>query len=447
MRKTVLATTVALLTLLGLTGVAFAADLPSHRNPGGSPPGGERGKLGLQTRSHFVPLGVKLAGYATVNGHTYDYYGSPASGAYVYWEAPYLDTWEWGETSTDASGAYGFSDLPAASGTGYVYAGYPEYGMWRDGASWADYATTTFDWRPGAVSTAIARGGVWTGWDYVSTYLYGADALSNVAGGSDIYGTNDVAYGNSYAPAGTYSIGATYFWMDQGLEFPMSAVVDGGAVSGQSISVDQAAAQRISVTGPYWASGKPGTVAKVRHWNYPGSWRLDYYGYAQSPSGKPYKDYADMTTTGADPFTKSLTIPKTAPAGYSYVLGAYNKSGVLELETPLQVCTLTATKTRIAKGAAIRVSGKVPVQDHWGSQAGQRTRVNLWAHWRTKGVPTKWDPRGQGWFFVGSVATDAYGKYVTPRFKPPRTLTLVVQYPGDDWYWGAYTSTRKISVY
>ena len=42
--------------------------------------------------------------------------------------------------------------------------------------------------------------------------------------------------------------------------------------------------------------------------------------------------------------------------------------------------------------------------------------------------------------------TNGLGAYTTPYFRPLKTLTLVVRYPGDDWYYDAYTSTQKITV-
>ena len=61
-------------------------------------------------------------------------------------------------------------------------------------------------------------------------------------------------------------------------------------------------------------------------------------------------------------------------------------------------------------------------------------------------MPTKWDPASKGWFKLGTVRTNGLGAYTTPYFKPPSTHTLVVRYPGDDWYYGAYTSAQKITV-
>jgi len=44
------------------------------------------------------------------------------------------------------------------------------------------------------------------------------------------------------------------------------------------------------------------------------------------------------------------------------------------------------------------------------------------------------------------VKTNRQGAYTTPYFKPLKTLTLVVRYPGDDWWWGAYTSATRVAV-
>jgi hypothetical protein len=411
----------------------------------------------MPARAHFVPLGVRLTGSAVVNGHVSAFNGSAISDAYVYWEAPYDSTWEWGETYTDASGAYSFANLPAASGTGYLYVSSPTdpwYAMWRTAATWADPGTTTLDWRPGVIPTELARGDVWNGWYYATTYFYGSDALSSVAAATDIWDPtvpssySDYVSRESYAPAGTYSTGATYFWMDQGLEFPTTQNVTAGASTGAWVAVDQNDAQRVYVTTPYWGSGKPGTVAKVRHWNYPAGWLLDYYGYPQSPSGTPYKEYADATTTGADPFTKSFTIPTKAPAGYWYVVGAYNASGVLDLQTPFQVCTLKSTKTAVRKGGSIKLSGVIPTEGHWGSTPGKTKYVTIYK--RTKSVsaaPTAWDATKKGWTKVARVKANGYGKYASGYLRPTRTTWYVVRYPGDDWYWDAYTSVLKVRVY
>jgi hypothetical protein len=47
---------------------------------------------------------------------------------------------------------------------------------------------------------------------------------------------------------------------------------------------------------------------------------------------------------------------------------------------------------------------------------------------------------------VGRVKANGLGRYA--RFlRPTRTTWYVVRYPGDDWYWHAYTSVLKVRVY
>jgi hypothetical protein len=115
---------------------------------------------------------------------------------------------------------------------------------------------------------------------------------------------------------------------------------------------------------------------------------------------------------------------------------------ILRYEEMLRVVRI-AVQQGITK---IRVTGVVPTQGHWGSTAGKRKTVAIWAHKGTAGVPTKWNPKSRGWVLVGTVKCHGMGVYKTPYFKPLKTLTLVAQYGGDDWYWGAYTSVKRIKV-
>jgi len=458
MRRTILATIVAVLTMLTLAGTALAVDLPSARHPDGGPPGGgELDVTGVTARERFIPLGVKLAGNAVVNGHVYSYNDVPIEGAWLHWGAPYEDTWESGDRQTDASGAYSFSGLPAASGNGCLYldVDFPGGNWWyaeRNDASWTDPGPTTFDWHTGAVHTYVTRGGPegWDGWDTVLTELYGADAQSHLIAGSPLVGMVGDVEGNTYVPPGTYERGATYFWVNQGLEYslPAAVTVTAGRSASQTVAVDQRDAQRIAITAPYGSSGKPGTKVTLKHWQFPPGWALDYYGWADSPPGTPFKDYADTTTSGASPFTKTLTIPTNAPAGYQYRLVFDNTSGVLSLAEVFQVCTLKASKTAIRKGGAIKLSGVIPTEGHWGETKGKSKLVTVYARTKTaSAAPTAWDPAKQGWAKVGQAKANGLGAYTTGNLRPKRTTWYVVRYPGDEWYWGAYTSVLRVRVY
>ena len=451
MHKTVLAATVALLTTLWLSGAALAAGLPSHRVPDGRAPATKAATWAAVPRAGFQTLGAKLAGTAVLNGHIYTYSGTPVEGGYVYAEA-YDDgasAWTSAESSTDVSGAYSLANLAAANQAGYLFASSPAepWSVYRYSATWADPGPTTFDFRAGLVTTTAVRGSVWPGWDYIENELFGYDAASNILAESYVFGGNSVVVGDSYAPGGSYDTGAMYFWSDQGMEYYPAAGVTAGMRSAQSVNVSQDDAQRIFVTAPYWASGKPGTTATIRHWNFPADWKLQFWGWPDAPTGGT-KNFGTAVAPVTDPFSKKFKIPTTAPAGYQYRFQTDHADGPLLLTTPFQVCTLKATKTAIRRGARIKLSGVIPTQGHWGSTPGKTKYVTIYK--RTKSVssaPTVWDATRKGWTKVARVKANGLGKYASAYLKPTRTTWYVVRYPGDDWYWDAYTSVLKVRVY
>ena len=246
---------------------------------------------------------------------------------------------------------------------------------------------------------------------------------------------------------GTYYWGSAKFFYDEGVEFTQTINVSSGSQTGSGVSVDQAGAQRIWSTSPYWGSGKPGTTFRMVRENFPAGWVNRVTGYTDDPKGTAYKNFGDKTSSGATRQSLSVKIPTAAKPGYSYWVGFQhtNDPATLYLETPFQIATMKATKTAIRKGTKIRLTGVVPTEGHWGSQTGVKKLLTVYAHKGTAAVPKTWKP-GKGWFKLGTMRTNGLGAYTTPYFKPPSTHTLVVRYPGDDWYWGAYTSAQKITV-
>lgn len=451
MHRTVLATLVAFLTAVWLAGGASAADLPSHRAPQGRAPSARAATWATQPGATFQTLGAKLAGAAVVNGHVYAYDGAPIQQSYVYGEAydRTVGAWIGVETYSDGSGSYTLSGLPAADASGYLAAtsSTEPWVMRRIYASWSDPGPTTFDFRPGKVPTTLVRGTIWSDWESAESELFGVDARSSIFAESLVPSSGGpTTVGDSYALGGSYSQGALYFWADQGLEHVTAIEVTAGARSVQSVTVSQNDAQRISVTSPYWASGKPGTTVTVKHWNFPAGWNLGFSGWPDAPMGNG-KAYGSAVAPAADSFTRKFTVQKTAPAGYSYHLETDHADGPLLLHTPFQVCTLKSTKASIKKGGSIKLSGVIPTQGHWGSRAGKSKKVTIYQ--RSKSVsaaPTTWDATKQGWKKVATVTANGLGKYASASLKPTRTTWYVVRYPGDDWYWRAYTSVVKVRV-
>jgi hypothetical protein len=152
----------------------------------------------------------------------------------------------------------------------------------------------------------------------------------------------------------------------------------------------------------------------------------------------------DGTNTAA-----TLTIPATARPGYTYEVHTYrsdDRRSYLDLTTGFQVCTLKSSRAVVNKGRRIKLSGVVPTQDHWGTNEGQTKRVTIYRRTRpAPGAPTVWDATSQGWTRVARVTANGFGRY-SAYLRPRRTTWYVVRYPGDDWYWSAYTSVLKVRV-
>jgi hypothetical protein len=450
MRTTMLAAAAAVLMLLAPVGAAAAADLPSHRSPGGALPADEAAPSLATPSARFVTLGARLAGTAVVTGHVYNYDGTPLGSAPVAWAVPVGDAWESASGTSGPDGLYTFSGLPAADGVGELLVSSPTepWSIGRYDATWTDPGTTTFDFRPGVITTSITRGGPW-GEDWADVWVdaYGSDARSSVAGLSIISGTSDTVVGDTWAMPGTYSTGAVYFYLDEGIEFTTAATVAVGARSAQTISVDESQAQRVMVTRPYWASGKPGSVVKFLHEGYPGAWTLDYFGFSDSPSAYTFRTLGSLVTTGTGTFSKTVTIPSRAPAGYFYYIEAQHREGPLVLDAPFQVCTLKSSKSSVRRGASVRLSGVVPTIGRLFPDTGGRKWITIYKRTRyPSGPPQVWDATRKGWTRVARLRTDRlgrYSKYVTPG----RTTWYVVRYEEDELYWEAYTSVLKVRVY
>jgi hypothetical protein len=400
-------------------------------------------------RVAFAPLGARLAGSTTISGTVLDSYGAGVANADVEWDI--LDSSGnatdsgFADGPTDTSGNWSTSTaVPAPSGIGQLWA-YLENGdiMARLGLTWSE--GTALPQSAGRLYVSADRGGPWADFSQLSVHVFG-DAISRGHVDAPDRSSSPVD-GEFEAQAGAYTAGAVNFFIDEGLEFSSAMTVTAFASSGTAATVDETDAQRITVAKPYWASGKPGSQITVIRGNFTPGWQNAVAGFTANPLDYHYADYGVRTSQSTATEPMSLKVPTWATPGYWYYVDAshVNGLGTLYLKTPFQVCTMKPSKSSVRKGAKIRVTGVVPVEGHWGSQQGTPTTVTLYAHKGVAGVPTVWNP-GKGWIKVGSVRTNKMGAYTTPSIKPLKTLTLVVRYPGDDWYWRAFTSTAKVTV-
>jgi len=403
----------------------------------------------LAGKESFAPLGARLSGAATVYGTLSNSYGSPTGGAPLEWYSLVDGSWVWGEGTTAGDGSFSMTVSPTTNGELWAYPG-ADSAFARGDETWSNggsYGRTLY---PGRVSVTGHRGGRWGDFDKLVVRLSGSARYSKGAVTAGDTSTTPVS-GLIDVLDGNYSGGSAKFFWDEGLEFFGSIGVTSGVTSGAAVSVNEADAQRVWMKSPYWYSGKPGATVKIARNNFPAGWSNLVTGYTDDPSETASKTFGTLTSSGTATENLSVKVPSAAKPGYGYWMGFQHVDGSgneypLYLEEMYQVCTMKPSKTAIHKGTKIRVTGVIPTEGHWGSQAGLKKVVTLYAHKGTAGVPTKWNPKSKGWVKVGSVSAAGSGVYTTPYFKPLKTLTLVVRYPGDDWYFDAYTSARKITV-
>jgi hypothetical protein len=470
------------LTLLSVSSTAYGSSPPlwSHTVPG--PPAWMQHEAARSPVDSWTPLSLvsALAGGGAVQGHIFDYAGGPVAGATV-WISAHDGTgtllWEH-KTSTDAAGFYSVSDAPATDLGRIVVETKDGKVLFERDLVFADPGTSTYDVRPGRLLWEAYRGGPWG--------LYWGSATVEVAGlsatGAPVYTqmtqrglpTNpDISPVASWAwalPADARLAALSYYPDEVSLwdvaeppEFsnPVQPIpVVSGGESGSVVQFVEDKAYRIFFTNSYWASGKPGTALRLAMQNFKQGMTLEFDGASQAPNGVS-TTWGDRsyTTTGPLKQTVSLTIPATVTPGYDFDVSATEPvvrygTFYLGLSERFQVCTLNSTKLSVKRGGAIRLSGVIPTQGHVGAKAGIVKYVTLFKRTTAaSAAPSFWDPTHHGWTKVvgpyknGTFKASGLGKYLTGYLRPSRTTWYVVRYPGDSWYWRAYTSVLKVRVY
>lgn len=446
MRKTVLATTVALLTLLALPGAVSGE--PLHRRAQAQPRAAAPGDLRVSA-SPVLFRGL-LTGSATVTCSVSTLSGEPETAdveAFV-WETADIG---YAQAAT-VSGVASLTGLPAANANGELLA-YPAtgtalYDLWN--LSWPAEGTA-ISLRPGSLPMYIYRSGdsYYNGWQSAWVELLAEENGQYYLAGADIpqngYATTGSAATIALGPA-TLDEGAIYYWDDEGAELPVAgrAIAPGVGDDPTPLMTDQRNAHSVWVNG--WASGRPGAVTYLVFERFPGGWTNQITAQASYPDTAPVKSFGTFTSGGDKYEGKKITIPSTVKPGYAYTFEVKHVGGPLLLRTRFQTCTLAASKTTVSPGGAVRLSGVIPTQGHLGPTPGKVKTVVLYKRTKSAGQPQSWDATKSGWTKVGTLKTDRYGKYRSALLHPKRSTWYVVRYPADDWYWGAFTSVRKVTV-
>ena len=110
------------------------------------------------------------------------------------------------------------------------------------------------------------------------------------------------------------------------------------------------------------------------------------------------------------------------------------------------MASLKASHTSVHPGRAVRLSGVIPTVGHQGSQVGKVKFVNIYQRAKAAGPPTAWNPGAKGWRKVATVRANGRGVVRRSVLHPRHTTWYVVRYPGDSYYFNAYTSVIKVTV-
>ena len=410
----------------------------------------------------YEPLARRiLSGTGTISLNVYPFSGPAEVGAEVHWWVFEELDFGTGSGKTDTDGHIALPGVPAATASNgeiTVFLDNPDNGMYDlSNLSWGATGWTG-GLQPGQLPVTIVRSSQsgWTNWTTATAWLWAENA-----GGESHLARTDIAQAgattNGFARTITtgpesLSGGALYFWDNQGLELPVDGIaVSSGQEATPGQTVYQSDAQRVWLDG--WGSGKPGTRTWLGLDNYPSGWVNSIGGVADWPNSATPKDFGSFTTTGnaADDW-KRITIPSGAAPGYGYYVWADHDGGSLSLSTWFQVCTLKPSRATVGRSTAIALSGIVPIKGHEGSKRGTPKYVHLYkttsSRLAAKGQPpvNGGGTRAAGWTRIGKVRTDGLGKYRKGSVRPGRTTWYVAWYPGDSWYWGAWTSVAKVTV-
>ena len=448
--KRLLVCSIVAMALLVLPAAAAARTGPLHGRPAAQAAGPSAAFTAPQKAPARGPMLGVITGAATVRCNVYAYSGDP--------ETADVFAYVWGETDNGyaeagtVGGVATLTGLPAADAdNGEIVvaptSGTVLYDLW--GLSWPAEGTE-MGLHPGRVPVSISRStdAYYNSWPNAWVELAAAETNGVHFAGTDIAQAGATTSGHAATitlGSETLDWGAIYYWANEGAELSVDGMsVSPGTTYPGTIVAREADAHAIWLPG--WASGKPGTVTQLWFERFPAGWTNTIRAQASYPAGAAVKSFGSFTSSGAEYQSKKLTIPSTVKPGYAYYFDVAHTDGPLALSTWFQTCSLAASKTTISRGGAVRLSGVVPTQGHEGAKPGRTKTLVLYKRTRSAGQPRYWDATRSGWTKVGTLRADGLGKYRSSLLRPKRTTWYVVRYPGDQWYWGAFTSVRKVTV-
>jgi len=378
----------------------------------------------------------------TISGTVLNFDGTPMAGADVYWG--YETTpGSWysifgGHVAADGAGHFTLTNvLVTTAGTLDVYPATSQDYFRRPALNFVDGAT--FAIQPGHVPFTTDHAAAGTPWTSVTVETYGPGGLS----GTSISSMS----GTSPAIATSVDHAVAYWFVNEGKELtlPSPIAVTPGTQSASGFTISEAGAPLVSVLSPAWESGAPGTKVTLEVDNWIAPMTAVFSFTSQDPQdGKTYPWATPFVGSATASRAITLTIPKQLKPGYAahiHMRGTDASSSLLDLYDRFQICTLVGSKTSIAKGASVRLSGVIPAN-------GIAKKVVLYSRiTKASAQPSKWDAARAGWKKVATISASKTGAFKSGLLKPTRTTWYVVRYSGDSTNFDAFTGVLKVAVH
>lgn len=389
-------------------------------------------------------LATSVRATCTISGTVLNFDGTPMANAEVDWGYDNAGSPVYGGLgTTNAAGQFSLLNvLVTATGTLDVFPAGSTLYLERSALNFTDGAS--FVIRPGYVTFTTDHAAPGTPWTSVYVQTYGPGGISGTAlrpvNLSDVSGT-------VMATSTSVDHAVAYWFINEGKELtlPSPIAVTPGALSTSGFTISEGGSQFISVTSPAWASGAPGTKVTLEVDNWIAPMTAGFSFTSQDPQdGKTYPWATPFVGSATASRAITLTIPKQLKPGYAahiHMRGTDASSSLLDLYDRFQICTLVGSKTSIAKGASVRLSGVIPAN-------GIAKKVVLYSRiTKASAQPSKWDAARAGWKKVVTISASKTGAFKSGLLKPTRTTWYVVRYPGDSTNFDAFTAVLKVAVH
>ncbi len=391
-----------------------------------------------------------------LSGSVLTYAGAGANGAGVSWgwfsPSTFLTTWNaGGSQKVGTGGAFSFAAVSAHPGNDALYAYYhpATTGPWSLEAWSLDFSTLgSYTFQPAHVRVAIAHApkGQKTADVVIGGVPGQAETLMALEAGSGVGGAlptgfNDVVAWLSPRVKGQFTSGpvrAVAEWLSPG---DAQVDVQPGATDPTTVSLDWRQALRAAISGAQVRrSGPPGSTVKLELTGWPAGAVAAFYGFSLSGPGDVVQTFSQQVQSSGPGATSAvrLTVPTTATPGEIYEIGTYRADdgfSQVRLYDYYQVATLKTSATSVARGAVVRLSGRVP---------GSAGYVELFA--RGSAAPQPATLAAGGWKALGRYRLHS-GAFRTGAIKLGHATWFVVRYPGlKGEYFPAFTGVVKVGV-